>query len=188
MKPQVLTFHCVLKNHLGQTLSSSYNGEVVTEERERVRGGLEDAMPPEKNEKAKDKAKEADASTSGRFLRGLVKGLQGLKPGERRQIFVPAPEAYGFYDKDLVIDVPRDDFPDGEVPKYGAEIMGEFQDGTPRVFRVVQVTRGFVTLDGNHPLAGQDLIFDIEATDIREATQDDVEGDEITFTPLGYLH
>lgn len=196
MKPQVISFHCVLKNHLGQVLSSSYNGEVVTDSKDKARGSSEKSKPSAAEAKAEAKAEaraKAEAKAEGksgtrRHLRGLVRGLQGVKPGERRQIFVPAPEAYGFYDKDLVIDVPRDDFPDGDVPKVGTEILGEFQDGTPRIFRVIQVTRVFVTLDGNHPLAGQDLIFDIEATDVREATMEDVNGEELTFTPLGYLH
>ncbi len=152
MKAQIVSFHCVLKDKLGQVISSSFNSEVI-------------------NQLEKD----------GDFLRGLVAGLQDVKTGERRKIHVSADQAYGLYDPELVVEVPRRELQQGRQLGIGNEIVTRStEDGHTRVFRVVNTAVDYVVLDGNHPLAGQDLIFEIEVTAAREASAEDLVKDELT--------
>lgn len=143
MKPQIVSFHCILKNKLGRVLSSTFNNEVSTQ------GG-------------------------GTVLKGLVDGLQNLKKGERRLINVSAENAYGFYDPSKVIECRRDEVPRGSALRGGDQVSMRSDDGTRLDLRVVSMNAEWVTLDGNHPLAGQDLIFEIEATEARDATAEDL--------------
>lgn len=146
MKAQIVSFHCVLKDKLGRVISSSFNHDVINQ--------LEEGSET---------------------LRGLIEGLQDVKEGERRQIFVPADQAYGFYDPGLVIEVPRRQLKRGGKLEVGNEIVTECTtDGHIRTFRVIKSAGDRVTLDGNHPLAGQDLYFEIEVTAAREAVEADL--------------
>lgn len=78
MSPQVISFHCVMKNRLGHILGSSFNQDVINQQ----------------------------DSDTGR-LRDLVDGLQSVSPGEKRIIFVPAIRAYGPFDPKLILEIPR---------------------------------------------------------------------------------
>lgn len=107
------------------------------------------------------------------MLEGLAKGLQNLKAGERRSIFLKAEEAYGLYELKKVILYPRKKILD-EV-RVGSIVIIRGKSGKVRSYKVIEVLSDFVRLDGNHPLAGQDLIFEIEALSVREATQVELE-------------
>lgn len=146
-KARVVSFNCVLRDRFGHVISSSFNNEVVV-----VSG-------------ADKKLRRQAAATDG-----LVRGLGGVRKGEKRRVSVMANEAYGFYDRDLVLEVPRRKFPEDGNLQVGSNVLAEYGDGRPRLYRIVAVSRTHVTLDGNHPLAGQDLVFDIEAVDVRDAT------------------
>lgn len=143
MKPQVISFHCVLKNNLGKVISSTFNRDVLTH-------------------------------GSGEYLRGLSAELQNLKAGEKRRIFLSAPQAYGYYDLNLVIEVSRRKISQGKRLKLGDQVSIQTRDKKWRTFRVIQENSKTLTLDGNHPLAGQDLIFDVEGIQIRDATPEEV--------------
>ena len=145
MSTQIISFNCVLKNKAGLLISSTFNREVIN-------------------------AVEA----SGAFLKGLVLGLQDLKKGEKRTISLSAEEAYGFYDPKKVILFPRKKLAREASLKEGSPISVVSKTGQTRVYRVVQLHGDMVALDGNHPLAGQDLVFDIEATDVRLATKEEI--------------
>lgn len=140
MKAQVVSFHCVLKNKLGQVLSVSSNKDVLTH-----------------------------GSSTESCLKGLSKGLVDIRQGERRRIFVPAEEAYGFYQLDQVTQIPLDEF---SVPPRLGEMVRLSAKGQP--LRVTEIRNAMVTLDGNHPLAGQDLIFEVEAISAREASLEEL--------------
>ena len=145
MKAQVVSFRCILKNKLGKIVSSSVNNDVINQ--------LEDGSEN---------------------LKGLVAGLQDVSTGEKRQIFVPADQAYGLYDPSLVIEVPRNQLLRGNNLKLGNEILTQYdEDGKMRTFRVIKEVDDSVVLDGNHPLAGQDLTFEIEVIAAREASEED---------------
>lgn len=95
------------------------------------------------------------------LLSGFEKQLDGLKAGDKRQIVVQSDEAYGPVDPAAVIKIGRDRFPEGNMEE-GMVFSTQSQDG--RVLRgiVVEMADDGVTMDFNHPLAGKDLLFDIE--------------------------
>jgi FKBP-type peptidyl-prolyl cis-trans isomerase SlyD len=105
-------------------------------------------------------------------LVGLVKGLQNLSKGEHRTITLPAEEAYGLYDPAKIILYPRSKLPKHLTTGELVVIVGK--SGRARSYRVLEFHDSMVSLDGNHPLAGQDLIFEIEALDVREATDEEI--------------
>jgi FKBP-type peptidyl-prolyl cis-trans isomerase SlyD len=143
MKPQVISFHCVLKDNLGRVISSTFNRDVLT-------------------------------PGSGEHLPGLSEGLHNLEAGEKRRIFLSASQAYGYYNLNLVIEVSRKKISQGSQLKIGDKVSIRTQDKKLQTFRVIQENGRNLTLDGNHPLAGQDLIFDVEGVQIRDATQEEV--------------
>ena len=109
---------------------------------------------------------------TGQIIPGLEKQLAGLKKGDRKKITVPAAEAYGLRDENKVIKVPRHKLPSQDV-KMGERFSGGPEAHAP-VFVVTNLAQTKVTLDGNHSLAGMDLTFDVELTDVREATSDEI--------------
>ena len=154
---QVISFNCILKNKAGHIISSTYNREVIT--------SIDHDQPA--------------------ILRGLAKGLQNLKKGEKRSIPLSAEEAYGFYDPKKVVLYPRKKLPASLRVGESISIVGK--SGVHRSYRVLQFHDEMACLDGNHPLAGQDLIFEIEALETREATQQEVDESSI-INPTLTLH
>lgn len=117
------------------------------------------------------------------MLAGLAKGLQKLQKGERRSIELSAEEAYGLYEPKKVIFFPRNKLP--KVLKIGDIVAIKGKSGAMRSYKVVDFYGDMASLDGNHPLAGQDLIFEIEALDVRDATQGELsESTNIISTQL----
>lgn len=143
-KNQIVTFNCILKNKLGQLISSTYNRDVLT--------GV------------------IDGET---LLQGLSQSLQNIVKGEKRRIELKAIDAYGFYDLKKVILFPRKNLPRQIVVGQTISIVGK--SGTVRTYKALELHENMVSLDGNHPLAGQDLIFEIEALDARPATPSEIE-------------
>lgn len=144
---QIVSFQCVLKNRLGKIISTTINRDVVTA-----------AEPGAEN-----------------MLQGLAPKLQNLRHGETRSISLTAPEAYGFYDPRKVILYPRRMLPRNLPLVKGGPVTIVTKAGQRRGYRVVEVHKDMVLLDGNHPLAGQDLIFEIEILSVREATAAEME-------------
>lgn len=107
------------------------------------------------------------------FLKGLSKYLVGLTKGEKRVINLPAEEAYGFYDPQKVILYPRKKLP--LDIRVGSLIHLVGKSGKVRIYTALQILGELVSLDGNHPLAGQDLIFEIETLEAREASDKELE-------------
>jgi FKBP-type peptidyl-prolyl cis-trans isomerase SlyD len=149
MKVQIVSFHCVVKNKLGQFISSSFNHDVMTTRH-----------PSEK--------KQAEP------LSGFVEGLHGVRKGQKKKICVDADRAYGFYNPALAVEVPRSKLPKGKTLKTGDEFLAVFEeDDEPRLYRVTAGMAHSVMVDGNHPLAGQDLVFDIEVTASRMENEEE---------------
>ena len=105
------------------------------------------------------------------YLQGLIEGLQDLQKGEKRRIVLPAKKAYGYYDPSKVVELSREEI---TTPlKRGDQVMMK-RNGKEQQLRVIAIDDERVVLDGNHPLAGQDLIFEIEATQARDATREEM--------------
>jgi FKBP-type peptidyl-prolyl cis-trans isomerase SlyD len=140
MPAQVVSFRCVLKTTQGRIISSSVNQNVL-----------------------------ATGENTGLPLGALGDALQDLRKGEKRSVSVSANKAYGFYNPRLVIVRSLDEISMSEPVKTGEQIV-YVRDGNRGVFHVLEVSGDSVTLDGNHPLAGLDLVFELEGMDSREAT------------------
>lgn len=121
---------------------------------------------------ASDKAEPLSFLTgTGQIIPGLESELVKLKIGDKKRIQVTAAEAYGDRDNTLVQQVPRERMPQGDL-KVGDMLRTDNEHFS--VVTVTEVTLSHVTVDGNHPLAGQDLTFDVELVSERDATLDEL--------------
>jgi len=100
------------------------------------------------------------------FFPQIETALVGMAVGEKKSIVIPAEEAFGEYDEENVISIARDQFPADLVPEVEMDLELGGEDGESIVGTVVEVTDTEVTLDANHPLAGEDLHFDLELVEI----------------------
>lgn len=110
---------------------------------------------------------------AGQIIPGLEKAVLDLKEGEKKRISVPAADAYGVHNEALIVTVARNKIP-AEKVQIGDRFHGGASADAP-VFVVMSVSESEVKLDGNHSLAGQDLVFDIEITATRDATSDEIQ-------------
>ena len=83
-------------------------------------------------------------------------------------------DAFGKRDVDLLCEVPVSEFPESEKIEVGGQVTGTDEDGDEVTFAITAIRDGIISLDGNHPLAGQTLIFEVEIQGIREATDDEL--------------
>ena len=107
------------------------------------------------------------------ILTGLEKGLTNKKVGDQFHLDVPPEEAYGLREGEPQA-VPKSIFPEGTQFKIGAGMTAKSEDGKPFPLWIVKIDDDNVYVDGNHPLAGQTLHFDVEVIGIRNATQDEL--------------
>lgn len=103
------------------------------------------------------------------IIPGLEKAMEDLIVGDTKNVKVEAKDAYGEYDKELRFEVPRKNFPGDVEIQVGMEFQTETENG-PLIIVVKEVTPDNVVVDGNHPLAGQILHFDIKIESIRAAS------------------
>lgn len=106
------------------------------------------------------------------IIPGLEKALSTASVGDKKVVKVEAKEAYGEKRAELTVKVARTQFPADVKLKVGDRFRGG--DGHSPVFTVLSVEGDEITLDGNHPLAGKDLTFDVEVTEARAATEEEV--------------
>jgi len=109
---------------------------------------------------------------SGQIISGLERQILSMKQGDRKKVEVPAAEAYGVREENKIIQVPLQKLPSKDV-KIGDRFSGG-PDAHAPVFVVTGVSDTEATLDGNHPLAGVDLNFDVEIKAMREATAEEI--------------
>ena len=111
---------------------------------------------------------------TGYLVPGLEAAMEGKKTGDRFQVTVTPEQAYGERDERLVMDVPREKFQGMDDIELGIQIQVGTPEGTS-IMQVVNITDESVTLDGNHPLAGMNLNFDVSIVDVRDATPEELE-------------
>ena len=95
-----------------------------------------------------------------------------MNEGDKKKITLTATEAYGDFRTDMIMEVPKEELAHLK-PVLGAHLQLQLEKQT-RIVKVTKMTDTHITLDGNHPLAGMDLVFDIEIVLIRQATQDEL--------------
>lgn len=146
MNPRVVTFHYTLKDKAGQQIDSSAGGDPMTY-----------------------------LEGSGQIIPGLEDAMKSLMVGDKKNIEVVAAEAYGERDQNLIFAVPRTQFPAGEKVEVGMKFRAGNPGEPSPVFTVTSVNDKEINVDGNHPLAGQDLFFDVEVTEVRQATDEEMQ-------------
>ena len=99
---------------------------------------------------------------SGQVIAGFEEALLGMSEGESKTVAVPYDKAYGPYHEEKVIHFPADRIPADVEPEVGMRLQLQGQDGNPFPVLVTEISEDHVKLDANPPLAGQDLVFDIE--------------------------
>ena len=123
---------------------------------------------------------------AGQLIPGLEKALEGKAAGDAVKAQIPAKEAYGLRDDSLMQTIPKENFEDIPDLKIGMELEAESDDGV-RVITVVAIEGDDVIVDGNHPLAGMDLSFDVKIMGVRDATADEI-GHGHVHGPGGHHH
>jgi peptidylprolyl isomerase len=103
---------------------------------------------------------------SGQVIPGFDAGVAGMSPGDSKTITVSAREAYGLRQDDLVFGLTRDQLPPDFEPEVGQQLQLRARDGRVMAATVTGVTPIVINLDANHPLAGEDLTFDLELVEI----------------------
>ena len=153
----VVTIHYTLTNDSGELLDSSAGGEPLAY----IHGG-------------------------GNIIAGLEQAHEGKTAGERLVVAIPAEKGYGERDAALVQRVPRRALQAGGELKAGMRFTAQTEHG-PRQVLVRRINGDMVTVDGNHPLAGQALNFDVEITAVRVASEEELAHGHV-HGPGGHHH
>ena len=122
----------------------------------------------------------------GNLIPGLERELTGKSAGDKLQVKIAPADAYGEYDKALVQRVPRRTLQGVANVRVGMRLQAQTAQG-PRAVTVTQLAGDMVTLDGNHPLAGKHLNFEVEVAEVRAATAEELEHGHV-HGPDGHHH
>lgn len=157
-KNAVVTMHYTLKDDEGGLIQSSLNAEPL-----------------------------AYLHGAGNIIKGLESALEGKQAGAKVQVSIEPGEAYGERDDRRVQDVPKSMFPEPDEVEVGNQFHAADPQGNPVVVTVIEVGDDSVTVDGNHPLAGIRLHFDVEVVDVRDATMEELAHGHV-HGPGGHHH
>ncbi len=142
---KVVRMHYVLRDDAGSVLDSSRNGRPL----EYLHG-------------------------RGNIVPGLERALEGAEAGHAAKVVVAPKDGYGDRDPEQVFLAARGQFPPDMKLRKGMEVHADSPEG-PVTFTVVEVRPDGAVLDGNHPLAGKTLHFDLEVMEIRDATREELD-------------
>jgi FKBP-type peptidyl-prolyl cis-trans isomerase SlyD len=146
LKPnQVVTINYTLKDSEGEIIDSTSEGNSFS-----FLSGTEQILPK------------------------LEEALGGMLIGSKKIVALAAADAYGEYFDDAVQVLQRSEFPKDMEIKEGMELVTSAPDGSQMPFVITKITDEQVTVDFNHPLAGEDLSFDVELLDLRDATAEEL--------------
>ncbi len=111
----------------------------------------------------------------GNIISGLEREMIGMKVGESKDVVVQAADGYGEYDDEAYMDVPRGEFPQDMPVEEGLELSVRDDQGQSRYARIDGIEGDTVTLNFNHPLAGDELHFNVKIVELREPTNEELE-------------
>ncbi|SDS61132.1 FKBP-type peptidyl-prolyl cis-trans isomerase SlpA [Gillisia sp. Hel1_33_143] len=103
----------------------------------------------------------------GQLIPGFEKGLIDMKVNEKKTVTIPKEEAYGEPREELIQEVQKDQLPEEIKPEVGMGLVSKTPDGREMNLLVAEVKDDTIVVDGNHPLAGKDLVFDLEVVEIK---------------------
>jgi FKBP-type peptidyl-prolyl cis-trans isomerase SlyD len=121
------------------------------------------------------------------IIPGLEDALAGRAPGDELTVAIPPAQAYGERDDSKTHVVPRSMFPAGSDLEIGMQFHAEGPDGEHLLLTVSEVVGDRVTVDGNHPLAGVGLTFQVKVVDVRDATAEEMHHGHV-HGPGGHHH
>ncbi len=104
--------------------------------------------------------------SGGQVIPGFDQAVVGMSPGESKTEIIPMEQAYGPHREEMVIEVNRQQLPLDLEPEVGQQLQVQQDKGHALPVFITDVTESTVTLDANHPLAGEDLTFDIQLVEI----------------------
>ncbi len=119
---------------------------------------------------------------TGLLPRKLERRLEAHRVGDVVSARLLPDDAFGKRNIDLVCKIPLSDFPPGENIEKGGQVLGHDEDGKDILFTVTAIHDGIAHLDGNHPLAGQTLVFEVEIQGVRDATADEIRTGKVADT------
>ena len=122
----------------------------------------------------------------GNIIPGLESALEGNEAGHKSKVTVEAKDGYGEPNQELVFEAKREHFPPEMKLEKGARVYAEGPNG-PISFTITSLTEGGAMLDGNHPLAGKRLHFDVEILEVRKATDEELSHGHV-HGPGGHHH
>ncbi|MGX5819707.1 FKBP-type peptidyl-prolyl cis-trans isomerase [Chitinophaga lutea] len=102
----------------------------------------------------------------GMVIKGFDNGVLDMAPGDKKVLDIPVEEAYGPKSEELIMDFPKANIPADLNPVVGMELQMSNPQGQVFPVKVAEIGAEFIKLDANHPLAGEDLVFDIELVEI----------------------
>ena len=102
----------------------------------------------------------------GQVIPGFEQGVVGMEPGDSKTLNIPVDQAYGPHHEDRTFEIDRSELPADMPIEVGMRLQGNQQDGRAVEVTVVEFDDTKVKMDGNHPLAGQDLTFEIQLVEI----------------------
>lgn len=103
----------------------------------------------------------------GQLIPGFEEGVLNMKVNEKKTVTIPHTEAYGEVNEDLFHEIPKDQLPQEIKPEVGMGLVSKNPDGSERQLLVAEVKDNSIIVDANHPLAGKDLIFELEVVEIK---------------------
>jgi peptidylprolyl isomerase len=104
---------------------------------------------------------------AGMVIKGFDNGVVDMKVGDKRTLNIPVEEAYGPKNDELIMEFPKENIPADLNPQVGMDLQMSNPQGQVFPVKVAAIGNEFITLDANHPLAGEALIFDIELVEIK---------------------
>ena len=156
--PKVITFNYTLKDESGNVLDSTNNSQPLSF----LKG-------------------------SNQIIPKLEEALDKMIIGSKKNVKIPAKEAYGEYSDNAIQSLKKEQFPDGAELNVGVTYVANSPEGKQMPFVITEVKENDVTVDFNHPLAGKDLEFDVELIDKRDATSEEVQHRHV-HGPGGHHH
>ena len=102
----------------------------------------------------------------GQVIKGFDQGVMGMQVGDKKTVEIPVEDAYGEKSEEMVVEFPKNQFPPEMNQEVGMQLMMNNGSGQQFPVTVTEVKEESVILDANHPLSGEDLIFDIELVEI----------------------
>ena len=121
------------------------------------------------------------------IIPGLESALAGKLSGDELSVSIPPEEAYGVREDEKIQNVPREMFPPEQEIEPGMQFHAQSPDGNTLVVTIAKVEEESVVVDGNHPLAGVHLNFDVRIMDVREATSEELDHGHV-HGPGGHQH